>query len=281
MPTTPRLETLVTGYGFIEAPRVDAENRLYFSDVLKGGVYRRAPSGQIETVVPKRRGVGGIALHATGGIVVSGRNICHVRGGESRIVFDLADAPGFNDLFTDAEGRILVGSMRLDPFSADGPREPGELYRIEAEGKATMLYDDVGMTNGIGLSPDGRRLYHNDSARNQVLVHDVAEDGSCANRRVFAESPRGTPDGLAVDQDGGVWIAAHGGGCVTRFVPDGSLDRHLDVPARLVTSLCFGGTERRDLYVATADNTDDSALGATIFRTQVEVPGLSVELARV
>jgi gluconolactonase len=281
MPTAPRLETLATGYGLIEGPRVDEENRLYFSDVVNGGVYRRAPSGRIETVIPKRRGVGGIALHAAGGIVVSGKNICHVRGGESRVLFDLENTPGFNDLFTDAEGRILVGSLRSDPFSADGPRDPGELYRIEAEGGAKMLYGDVALTNGIGLSPDGRRLYHNDSARNQVVAHDVTEDGSCANRRVFAEAPRGSPDGLAVDEDGYVWIAAYGGGCVTRFTPDGRLDRHLDVPAKVVTSLCFGGPERRDLYLVTADNTGDPALGGTVFRTQVETPGLSVALARI
>ena len=139
----------------------------------------------------------------------------------------------------------------------------------------------MALTNGIGLSPDGRRLYHSDSTRNQVIVHDVAGDGSCANRRVFAAAPRGSPDGLAVDEDGCVWIAAYGGGCVTRFAPDGRLDRHLEVPAKVVTSLCFGGPERRDLYVVTADNTDDPTLGGTVFRTRVAVPGLSVSLARV
>ena len=69
------LETIASGYGLIEGPRVDADGNLYFSDVTNGGVYRRSPSGEITTAVPKRRGVGGIALHADGGIVVSGKNI--------------------------------------------------------------------------------------------------------------------------------------------------------------------------------------------------------------
>jgi gluconolactonase len=278
--STPPLETLVTGYGLIEGPRVDQENRLYFSDARRGGVYCRAPSGAVETVIPKRRGVGGIALHASGGIVVSGKNICHVRDGVSRTVFDLEDTPGFNDLFTDAEGRILVGSQRFKPFSKEAIPRPGELYRIDSEGKAEMLYGDVGLTNGIGFSPDGRLLYHSDSARNQVLAHDLADDGSCANRRVFAEMPRGVPDGLAVDEDGCVWVAAYGGGCVTRFTPEGDLDRHLEIPAKVVASLCFGGPDRRDLYVVT-DGSNDPALGGRIFRTRVEVAGLSVPLARV
>ncbi|MCG8589139.1 MAG: SMP-30/gluconolactonase/LRE family protein [Proteobacteria bacterium] len=275
------LETLVTGRGLIEGPRVDDRNRLYFSDVPNGGVYRRDPSGKTETVIPKRRGVGGIALHADGGVVVSGRNICHVRGGATRILFDLEDTPGFNDLFVDSEGRVLVGSMRSNPFDMEAPRVLGECYRIEAEGKATQLYDGISLTNGIGFSPDGRTLYHSDTAPNQVLAHDMDPAGACSGRRVFATLPRGRPDGLAVDEAGCVWVAAYGGNCVTRFTPEGDVDLHLEVPARQVTSVCFGGPDRRALYIATADNTEDPARGGTIFRTRAPVAGLAVPLVRV
>jgi len=275
------IETLATGYGLIEGPRVDAQGQLYFSDVQRGGVYRRAPDGRIETVVPRRRGVGGIALHVDGGLVISGRNVCHVREGTTRVLFDLEDAGGFNDLFTDALGRVLVGCLRVDPFGDPEQGRPGELYRVDAEAKATALYGDVQLTNGIGFSPDGGRLYHSDTARNQVIVHEVADDGSCHGRRVFARSPRGLPDGLAVDEAGGVWIAAYGGGCVVRFAPDGRVDREMDVPARSVTSLCFGGADRRDLYVVSADNTEDAAAGGSIFRTRVDVAGLEAPPARI
>jgi len=275
------LETLAWGYGLVEGPRVDSSNRLYFSDAKLGGVYRRDPDGTIETVIPKRRGVGGIALHAEGGIVVSGRNICHVRDGETRIVFDVEDAPGFNDLFTDAQGRVLVGSQRFNPFEQNVEPKAGELYRIEGENRAELLYDDVGLTNGIGFSPDGRGLYHSDSIRNQILLHDVAEDGRVSNRRVFAQLADGHPDGLAVDESGCVWAAAYWGGWVTRLTPDGEVDFNLEVPAKTVASVCFGGPDRRDLYVVTSDNTDDPARGGTIFRTRTEVPGLAAPLARV
>ena len=117
------VEVLAWGYGLVEGPRVDADGNLYFSDVHNGGVYRRAPSGTIETVVPKRRGVGGIAFHADGGLVISGRNICHVLDGETRIVF-APDAPGLNDLFVDPKGRVICGHdpLRsvLDRRSAHG-----------------------------------------------------------------------------------------------------------------------------------------------------------------
>lgn len=274
-------ETLVTGYGLVEGPRVDDADRLFFSDARKGGVYCRTPDGAIETVVPKRRGVGGIALHADGGLVVSGRNLCRVHEGESQVVFAVDDVPGFNDLFTDAEGRVLVGSQRFDPFVEEPTTVPGELYRVGPGGASEKLYDDVGLTNGIGFSPDGRTLYHSDSAREHVIAHDVAADGALSNRRAFAETPGGAPDGLAVDEEGGVWVAIYGDGSVVRFGPDGSTDRRIPVPARNVASVCFGGADRRDLYVATADNTNDPALRGSIFKARVDVVGMPAPLARV
>ena len=79
MSTSYELEALTWGYGLIEGPRCDDLDNLYFSDVPNGGVFRRSADGVISTAVPKRRGVGGIALHAEGGIVVGGRTIAHVR----------------------------------------------------------------------------------------------------------------------------------------------------------------------------------------------------------
>lgn len=274
-------ETLASGYGLVEGPRVDREGRLYYSDAKRGGVFRLDGDGAIETIVPKRRGVGGIALHADGGLVISGRNICHVRDGESRIVFARADVPGFNDLFTDASGRILVGSQKYDPFAERPQTVPGELFRITGEDEAEVLYGDVRLTNGIGFSPDGSRLYHSDSAAGHVILHDVAEDGAVSNRRSLGAPPRGAPDGLAVDEAGCVWVAAYGGGAAVRFTPAGDVDLELGIPARDVASLCFGGADLRDLYVVTGDNTNDPSLGGTVFRTRVDVPGLPAPLARV
>jgi gluconolactonase len=275
------LETLAHGYGLLEGPRVDEKDNLYFSDVPNGGVYRRSPNGEVVTVVPKRRGVGGIALHAHGGVVVSGKNICHVKDGETRILFQREDIPGFNDLFTDNAGRVYVGSLRSDPFKP-GERTPGELWRIDAEGKVVQMYDKVGLTNGIGFSPDGRAIYHADSAGPHIIVHDVASDGTMGNRRAIAQLSGGMiPDGLCVDEAGCIWVAIYGGNCVARYTPEGKLDRKIDVPAKAVTSVCFGGKDRRDLYIVTGDNTEDPIRKGTIFRTRVDVAGLSAPLARV
>ncbi|MFQ5697111.1 MAG: SMP-30/gluconolactonase/LRE family protein [Myxococcota bacterium] len=275
------IETLAFGFGLIEGPRIDALGNLYFSDVRKGGVFRRSPEGSIETLVPRRRGVGGIALHADGGLVISGRNVCWVRDGQTRVLLERDDIPGFNDLVADPEGRIYVGSMRSDPFSGEGMRTPGECYRIELDGEVRELYGGVELSNGIGLSPRGDRLYHSDTSPRCIWVHDLDPQGRLHDRRVFATLDAGAPDGLAVDREGGVWVADVSGGGVQRFTPKGRLDRKLAFPSDFVTSLCFGGNDGRDLYVVTASNLEDPARGGTIFRTRSEFAGLPASFARV
>lgn len=275
------LETLAYGYGLLEGPRVDNADTLYFSDVPNGGVYRRSPNGEVTTEIPKRRGVGGIALHADGGVVVSGKNICHVKDGVTRILFQRDDIPGYNDLFTDSAGRVYVGTLRSDPFK-EGARTPGELLRIDGENQVVQMYGGVGLTNGIGFSPGEKIIYHADSAGPHLIVHDVAADGTMHNRRSIAQLSGGTiPDGLCVDEAGCIWVAIYGGHCVARYTPEGKLDQKIEVPAKAVTSVCFGGKDRRDLYIVTADNTEEASRKGTIFRTRVEVAGVPVPFARV
>src|ERR1043165_9560430 len=148
-----KLELLASGLGFLEGPRYEpSSGGLYFSDVHGGGVHRLNPDGSFTVAIPKRRGVGGVALHARGGVVAGGRTICHVVDGNTRILYGADDIPGFNDLFVDSKGRVITGTMRDDPFGDKeaNQRTTGECIRITAEGQAEVLYTDVALTNGIG-----------------------------------------------------------------------------------------------------------------------------------
>jgi gluconolactonase len=275
-----RFETCCWGYGLVEAPRADASGACVFSDVLRGGLHRWDPRGTVTTLLPKRRGIGGHVAHADGGVVVSGRDVVHVKDGVSRVLLAAPDGVlGFNDLTTDAAGRVYVGSLRSPAFDEGGPRVPGECHRIGAGG-ATVLYGDVAFANGIVFSPDERVLYHSNYSERHVIAHDV-DDGRMVRRRVFATVPHGNPDGLAVDEAGCVWIACGSGGGLARFAPDGSLEAFVPVPSSFVASLCFGGADRRDLFVTTMGNAEDSSRGGTLFRTRVDVPGSVAAPARV
>jgi D-xylonolactonase len=275
-----QFETLASGYGLVEGPTVDDAGNLYFSDVLGGGVYRLSlDAGDVETVVPKRRGVGGIALHADGGLVVSGRDLVHVREGETRLLFRIEGLPGWNDLCTDHRGRVYAGALRFMVFDRDAEPVPGECWRVDAEGDATRLYGGVVHANGIALSPAEDRVYHSDTRAGVLHVHDLVDGEAVNPRRV--EFAAGAPDGMAIDDAGCVWVASASAGCVVRLTPAGAVDRRVDVPARVVTSLCFGGTDRRELYVTTADNTEDPELGGCVLRGEVDATGAPVHPALV
>jgi gluconolactonase len=189
------------------------------------------------------------------------------------------DAIGFNDLTTDALGRIYVGSLAFRVFGGEAPK-PGRLHRINLDGSVDTLSDGVMLTNGLGFSPDGRSLYHSDSRAPGVRVYEVAADGAVGPWRMFASLGQGTPDGLKVAEDGSVWVADARGGRVAVFNPDGSHRTDVKIPLPMVTSLCFGG-DLRDLYVVTGSDGGPKENCATIFRVRVDVAGLPLSAARV
>jgi gluconolactonase len=281
-----KLEQVATGYGLIEGPVWDPARGLYFSDVLNGGVHLLDRSGGVSLVVPKRRGIGGMALHASGGLVVGGRDIAWVSpsGGETRPLLSLEKIPGatgFNDLTTDRAGRIYVGSLAFRVFGGDPPK-PGHLHVIDLDGTMRTISDGILLTNGLGFSPDGRRLYHSDARANIVRVYDVAPDGKVGAWRTFATlGPDGVPDGLKVAGDGSVWVADAHGGRIAVFDADGAHREDIAVPLPMVTSLCFGGDDLRDLYVVTGSRGGSHENCGSIFRTQVEVAGFALPPVRV
>jgi D-xylonolactonase len=279
------MDTVLTGYQLLEGPVWDAKRGLVFADAEQGGVYALDPtSGAVSTLVEHRRGIGGLALHAQGGLVVSGRNIAYKEAGRETQVL-LPNDPaggtvGFNDITTDAVGRVYAGSLGFYPtVPGDEPR-PGALYVIELDGSVRELAKGVKLTNGLGFSPDGSLLYHCDSGDHTVYVYDVSETTGVGPRRPFAAVPNGLPDGMAISVDGSVWVAVAHGGEVLRFRPDGSLRERLEFPVPMVTSLCFGGDDMRDLYVVTGSDGVEGNAG-TVYRLRSEVPGVPIPAARV
>jgi gluconolactonase len=279
------MEPLATGYGLIEGPVWKPGDGLYFSDVMNGGVFRLSPSGEVSPAIPQRRGIGGMALHAEGGLVVGGRTIAFKSLSDDRaaVLLDSADIPGakgFNDLTTDRAGRVWVGSLAFVVIRGETPK-PGHLHVIDLDGRTRTISDGVMLTNGLAFSPDGTRLYHCDSLSHLIRVYDVTGDGSVSGWRVFATVGGGIPDGMGVAEDGSVWVAIADGGRVTVFEPDGTERARIAVPLPMVTSVCFGGDDLRDLYVVTGSRGGPAENCGTVFRTRADVPGLPVAPARV
>jgi xylono-1,5-lactonase len=272
-------ELLASGFELIEGPTIDTDGSLVFSDVLGGGVHRLKSDGSVVNVIPKRRGVGGIAIHAEGGLLVGGRDLQRVHDGVIEPIFVPHDFGGFNDFATDAAGRVYIGSVRFDTFDPASPHVAGELWRVDLDGSVCVLYDGVNQCNGVAVSSDGATMYHSDTRSRCVIVHDLHDNGAvAANRRHWPLGERGHPDGLAVDDSGAVWVADYGASRVIRFSPHGEVDGEIAVPANQVTSLCFDGA---DLVVVSADNTIDPDRKGSVFRTSVGVAGAAVHPARI
>jgi sugar lactone lactonase YvrE len=282
-------KTLATGYCFLEAPRA-AGDHVWFTDLLLGGVHRLSPDGSVDTFLPERHHVGGLAINADGKVICGGPGglvWLDPATGLSGVLLDIIDDEPFNganDFIPDGRGGLYFGTLSK---GADYSQEPQltQLYRIGANRQVTKLSDGLKFSNGVGLSPDGTRLYHNESLLG-VFAYDVRADGTLANKTLF--NARVDGDGLAVDAEGGVWIAHFDSSEIARYLPDGTIDRQIPMPHKAVTSIAFGGPDWRDLYVTTAGNHGIEALftgelppkEASLFHARSDIPGVPVPVTR-
>ncbi len=287
------MEKLADGYGLIEGPVWDDERGLIFSDVVFGGVFALNKSGAITQIFEHRKGIGGMAIHEAGGLVVSGRNIAFkpFDGGDTQIILDRNEAEGnlgYNDITTDAAGRIYAGSLGtstvFEDVSSQGKREPqpGDLYLIDLDGSARVVARDVQLTNGLGFSPDRKVLYHSDSGRKSVFCYQVNDDGSLGEKQLFVKAETGTPDGLVISEDGRLWLAQAGRNAgVGVYDERGKLTKLIKTEG-MCTSVCFGGSDRKSLYMVTGseDLGSDQRHGG-VYKISVDVAGLPVAPARI
>ena len=281
------IEPILTGYGLVEGPVWHHEHGLLFSDVLFGGVYALNTDQQVSTVFEHRRGIGGMALHADGGVVMSGKNISlkHFGSNESHLILDRDtdnDNVGYNDLTTDQAGRIYVGSLGSSPVFEDGLKpKAGNLYLIDLEGSSRIVATDVQLTNGLGFSPDSHYLYHSDSRRQQLYCYQVGSNGDLEPRTVLHQFTEGAPDGLAVAVDGSIWVANAGAGGVAVIDPDGTQVDFIPISVPMCTSVCFGGEDLKTLFIVSGSNGTNSDRAGGIYAYDTPVEGLEIPLAKI
>jgi D-xylonolactonase len=275
-------EMLATGWGLVEGPRVDDQNRLYFSDNLFGGVFRCNPDGTIDTLMPDRPNVGGIAFNEDGRLIVSGPSVSlwDEKTGQSR---DLVRGyPGkqlgaFNDLTVDDYGSVWSGDVGRKAAPDAGKPPPGDLFRIDPDGAVTLMDEGIRASNGLGFSPDRKLLYYSDSGAKVVYAYDVTAQRTLKNRRVFARIDDGVPDGLALDAEGNIWLAVVYTSNLFCFSPDGTILKKAALPVKKVVSLTFGGPDLMDLYAVTVQTSRDKG---SLYRARADVPGLPIPKGR-
>jgi sugar lactone lactonase YvrE len=204
---------------------------------------------------PLKEPVGSLALCRSGALLLALKSGIHrfdPRDGALALV--AAPEPELptnrlNDGKASPEGRFLVGSMDDRPEKAP----TAALWRLDPGATACVkLAGGLTVSNGLAWSPDGRTLWHSDSRASVIWTwrYDPAT-GAISDRREVARPTAaiGRPDGGATDAAGGYWSAGVSAGRLNRWLPDGTLDRVVELPLRAPTMPCFGGPGLRTLYV--------------------------------
>ena len=167
-------------------------------------------------------------------------------------LFEHAPQLRLNDAKADSSGAVWAGSLNNDAEE----RPDGGLHRIDAAtGVATVVDSGLCVANGPAIHADGNWMLHTDSVQRTIYAFDLdVPAGRIDNRRVWKTLPAdaGYPDGMCFDADGCVWLAHWGGGCISRFSPDGELLRRVVLPAKNITNVCFGGEKLDRLFVSSA-----------------------------
>ncbi|HET8612888.1 MAG TPA: SMP-30/gluconolactonase/LRE family protein [Sphingomonas sp.] len=276
-------EIVAQGFEFAEAPRVDDDGAVCFSDLTGGGYYRAKAGGAIETILADRIWIGGAALDAAGGVVCGGKGgLVLAKDGVARPLLSEIDGRpiiAVNDIEADAAGGLFGGTIDfMAVFERGEPPSGGLFFHLDPDGALRVFRDDVVASNGIGFSPDGRLLYHSESTVG-VWAWRLGDGGLPAGRpELFAELE--DSDGLAVDAEGGVWVACWRNAELRRYRADGVLDRTITLPFPHLVSLAFGGEDMRDLYVATGGDADHPGKGGVV-RLRADIPGLPTHKCRL
>ena len=233
----------------------DTTGRLWWVDIRAPTLLRTDPATGGTETWPMPAPVGSLGLCRSGAVLVALKTGIH-RFDPRDGALDLLAAPEpglpgnrLNDGKISPEGRFLVGSM--DDVAHRDPT--GALWRLDPGARdCAKLCDGLVISNGLAWSPDGRTLWHADSRRPAIWTwrYDPAT-GAISDRRLVAEPSEdvGRPDGAAVDVEGGYWSAGVTAGRLNRWLPDGTLDRIVELPVRWPTMPCFGGAGLRTLFV--------------------------------
>jgi sugar lactone lactonase YvrE len=233
-----------------------AEQRLYWVDIKRREVHRFDPARRHDERWAVAEYVGCLAVRASGGLVLALRSGFHffdpATGATTPVVNPEPERAEnrFNDGKTDRQGRFWAGSMH-DPETLP----TGSLYRLDGDLSCRRMAEGFVIPNALCWSPDGRTMYHADTARRTVWAWACDPGrGEIASRRTFVEiAPAdGAPDGATVDADGFVWVAHWGGWRLSRFDPSGRLERAVRLPVQQPTCPAFGGPGLDVLYVTSA-----------------------------
>lgn len=250
-----RITTPVARHG--EGPFWDEPSRrLLCMDVMTGTVVAVGSDGAVDRYDIPSRVVTVIRRRASGGYVIAierGIVACDDRFSEFEHIIDLPDDPAVrtNDGGCDPLGAFVIGTMAYDERPG-----AGTVFRLTPDHQIDEMLSPVSISNGVQWSADGTQVYYVDTPTRQVDAFDVDPvTGAWSGRRahIAIDGAVGFPDGMAIDEEDGLWVALWGGGAVNHYDSTGRLVDTIEVPGiSQVSSCAFGGDDRTTLYITTS-----------------------------
>jgi sugar lactone lactonase YvrE len=266
------LTSLANGFCFGEGPRW-FEGLLWLSDMLGEAVFTVNLQGDVTKLPLAGHAPSGLGFRPDGSLLIASTEKRQVLCYDGETVGTLADltdvAPAdLGDMVIDAAGRAYVGSQA---------RAGGVIVRVDADNAPTVVAGDLDFPNGMVITPDGRTLIVAESTGRRLSAFTIAADGSLADRRVFAHTPDGPPDGISLDAEGGVWVSLTLAHRFDRVVEGGTVTDRIDVGDRTAIACTLGGPQRRTLFMLSSTSAYPQRLVGTrlsrVDTTTVEIPG--------
>jgi sugar lactone lactonase YvrE len=275
-----KVEVLLDGLTFPEGPRWHG-GRLWFSDFYTHRVLAVGRDGRAEIIadVPKRPS--GLGWRPDGTLLIVSmldRSLLELTNGTLRVAADLSNlATGpCNDMVVDGAGRAYVGNFGYDRHANEAPRTTS-LIRVDPDGRAVAVAEELMFPNGMVITPDGGTLIVAETYAHRLTAFTIGADGGLTGRRLLAALGDACfPDGICLDAEGAVWIADARGHDVLRVFDGGRVERRIGVGERSVFACMLGGPDRRTLFLCTSTGSGPAMAHKTDGRIEfvpVDVPG--------
>jgi sugar lactone lactonase YvrE len=269
---SPARTALADGFSFGEGPRW-FEGLLWLSDMLGEAVHTVTLDGSVTTLNLPGHAPAGLGFRPDGTLLIVSTERRAVLRYDGDAVTEVADLSGIaranlGDMVVDAAGRAYIGSQA---------REGGIIARLDPDDSVTVVADDLDFPNGMAITPDGGTLIVAESIGRRLTAYDIDGGGGLSGRRVFAEGLDGPPDGIALDEAGGVWTSMTLAHQFERIVDGGVVTDRIDIGERAAIACMLGGPDRHTLFLVTTPDAYPQRLvgtrGSYVETVRVEIPG--------
>lgn len=291
---------IVADYGDLcgEGPLWDDRKQiLYWTDIDGKKFYRYLWNQRRHELLHDGFQVNGSTMQENGGFVVTNSSGIWLWDSQAQPILLASEVDGkdcvMNDCIADPEGRVYSGSYHYNP---NGSAKPSFLFRLDTDGSVHVADEGIQFSNGLAFSADFTTLYFSDTVARCIYAYQWhRESGKLTDRRIFVRVPReqGFPDGLTVDAEGFLWCAQWFGARITRYDPDGKVERVVTLPAAQTSSLAFGGPDLDTIFVTSASLSNMLAeappgydpnkvfVGGPLYRMRAEVQGRKEYRSRI